>query len=274
MIDNHSFSSSRSYKQAFVLSFIIALMMAIFSLGGILFQSSIYPSVDLQRSFIANDVVNLMIGLPILLVSMWLHRRKQLVGLLLWPGALFYVVYNYSAYASAAWSTWLFPTYLMLAVLSVYTIVVLLSGIDAVSIRQRLCKAAPDRFPALVLTGFGALFFVRSVFFVFNAIYSHTSLPVGEMATLLADFLTTPAWIIGGIWLLQRKAWGYTVALGLLFQASMLFIALLVYFLLLPIMMHQSFSAADFVVTFIMGLLCFIPFGLFLRGVLSIQRGT
>jgi hypothetical protein len=35
-----------------------------------------------------------MIGLPILRGSMGLARRGKLLGLLLWPGALFYVLYH------------------------------------------------------------------------------------------------------------------------------------------------------------------------------------
>jgi hypothetical protein len=46
-------------------------------------------------------VVNLLIGLPILLGSMWLARRGQLIGLFLWPGALLFVLYNDIIYVFA-----------------------------------------------------------------------------------------------------------------------------------------------------------------------------
>jgi hypothetical protein len=55
----------------------------------------------------------------------------------------------------------------------------------------------------------------------------------------------------------------------LLFQASMLFIGLLLYFILQPLLYPVSFPLSDFVVILAMGLVCFFPFGLFVRGILS-----
>jgi len=51
-------------------------------------------------------------------------------------------------------------------------------------------------------------------------------LPIAEteLALHISDFLITPAWIIGGVLLWRRKEFGYVIGLGLLFQASMLFI--------------------------------------------------
>ena len=54
---------------------------------------------------------------------------------------------------------------------------------------------------------------------------------------------------------------------GLLFQASMLFIGLIMILLLQPLLTGAAFILTDIVVTFIMGLVCFIPFVLFVRGV-------
>lgn len=42
--------------------------------------------------FLALDAYTLVVGLPILLTVLWLAYRGSLIGLLLWPGALFYVV--------------------------------------------------------------------------------------------------------------------------------------------------------------------------------------
>jgi hypothetical protein len=57
--------------------------------------------------------------------------------------------------------------------------------------------------------------------------------------------------------------------LGLLFQASMLFIGLIIILLFRPVLTTAPFSLVDVVVTFILGLISFVPFGLFIRGVVS-----
>ena len=87
----------------------------------------------------------------------------------------------------------------------------------------------------------------------------------------VADLLVTPVWVVGGILLWQRRAAGYALGAGLLFQASLLFVGLLVFFLLQPVLLGEPFPAVDFMVIFGMGLLCFIPFGWFARG---IQRSS
>jgi hypothetical protein len=43
---------------------------------------------------------------------------------------------------------------------------------------------------------------------------------------------------------------------------------LIAFLLLQPILTTAPFALADVVVVFVMGLICFIPFGLFVRGVL------
>jgi hypothetical protein len=48
----------------------------------------------------------------------------------------------------------------------------------------------------------------------------------------------------------------------------MLFVGLLFFFILQPILYAVSFPTSDFAVILLMGLVCFIPFGLFVRGIL------
>jgi hypothetical protein len=89
---------THSLTLSYVFSLFTVLIMATTSAASLVYPARIYGTDELQQSFVANDVVNLAIGVPILLGSMWLARRGRLIGLLFWPGALFYVLYNYIAY--------------------------------------------------------------------------------------------------------------------------------------------------------------------------------
>jgi hypothetical protein len=60
--------------------------------------------------------------------------------------------------------------------------------------------------------------------------------------------------------------------LGLLFQASMLFIGLIAFLLIQPVLTDAPFSLTDVLVVAVMGLVCFVPFGLFVRGVTASSR--
>jgi hypothetical protein len=260
---------TRKLSGAYALSLVVAALMAAASLSGLLFQSTLYPTDDLRQSSVSTDVVNLFIGLPILLGSMALARRGRLVGLLFWPGALFFATYHYIAYAIALPFTWPFVLYLALVVLSVYTIYALLSSVDAPAVQARLKGRVPERLAGGVLAGFGALFFVWRGALAVQTLIGQAALSRPEFVTAVADVLLAPAWVIGGVSLWRRQALGYVTGAGLLFQFSMLFVGLFVYFILQPFVAGVPFPVEDFVAVFIMGLVCFVPFGLFVRGVLS-----
>jgi hypothetical protein len=252
-----------------MLSLIVALLMVMTSLAGLLFQSSIYSIEELRHSSVSTDVVNLFIVLPILLGSMALARRGRLIGLLFWPGALFIVTYHYIAYAVAMPFTLQFIPYLSLVILSVYTMYGVLSGVDTVAVQKHLMDKVPERFAGGVLAGFGVLFFIWRGTLAVQTLIGPAVLSQSEFATAVADVLLAPIWVIGGVLLWRRQAFGYVAGAGLLFQFNMLFIGLLTFFILQPFVAGIPFPMEDFVVVFGMGLICFIPFALFIRGVTS-----
>ncbi len=258
-----------SISLIYIHSFLIAILMAVVSVTGLLYRTLIYPADELLRAFVPNDVVNLFVGLPILLGSMWLAWRGKLIGLLCWTGALFFVLYNYIAYVFAMPLNWAFLLHLALAMLSLYTLIGLVASIDGKAVQQRLSGAVPEKFAGGVLAGLGLLFFFRVIAVVINSVTGGIIPPKTELAVNVSDFFITPAWIIGGILLWRRKEFGYVSGLGLLFQASMLFIALIIFLLLQPLLTTAPFAVADVVVIFTMGLICFIPFVLFVRGVIA-----
>jgi len=253
----------------YVSSIIVAVLMTISSIAGLISRETIYPTEELVQSFVPNDVVNLFIGLPILLGSMWLTRHGKLIGPLFWMGALFFVFYNYIGYIFAVPLTWGFIFYLSLTVMSVYTFISLVISIDDESVSQRLKGAVPEKFAGGVLTGLGLLFILRVIGVLAGAVVKGSDLPEIEIAVNVADLFITPAWVIGGIQLWRRQAFGYVTGLGLLFQGSMLFIALIIFLLLQPLLTNAPFAAVDAIVVFLMGLICFIPFGLFIHGAIS-----
>ncbi len=271
---NASLPVKHNLTLIYALSFIIAILMAAASVAGILHQTIVYPTDELHQSFLPNDVVNLLIGLPMLLASMWLTRRGKLIGLLFWPGALFFVLYNYIVYIFAMPLNLAFLAHLTLVMLSVYTLIGLLASIDGKVVQQRLTGEVPERLAGGVLAGLGLLFSLLVIGAIVQTLISQTPLTETELALHVADFLITPAWVVCGVLLWQRKAFGYVAGLGLLFQASMLFVGLIIVLLLQPFLTAAPFSLVDVVVIFAMGLICFIPFALFIRGVVSNRNSS
>ena len=127
----------------------------------------------------------------------------------------------------------------------------------------------PERLAGGVLAGLGLIFFLRVIVVIANALSSQTPIAETELALHTSDFLIAPAWVVCGVLLWRRKDSGYVAGLGLLFQASMLFIGLIIFLLIQPFLTTAPLALIDIVVVFAIGLICFIPFALFVRGVVS-----
>jgi len=93
----------RELRLVYAISLAIALLIIAVSIVGLVSGASgLYgDEQELIEWFRGWDAANLIVELPILLGSMWLARRRSLVGLLLWPGALFYVLYPTRSTSSA-----------------------------------------------------------------------------------------------------------------------------------------------------------------------------
>lgn len=269
-----SLPTKPDFTMAYVLSLVVALLMTLVSIFGLFFPSTIYPSQVLVQTFVPNDVVNLFIGLPIIVVSMWLTRRDRLIGLLTWPGALLYVIYNYIGYLFGIPLSVIILVYLALVALSAYILIDLVKNIESESVKSKLLGSVPEKFTGWILVVFGVLFIFRAVSIFVQAIIEKTALPMPEISVLIADFVVSILWIIGGALLIRRNSLGYVSGLGLLFAASMLFVGLIVFLVLQPVLTEAPFVLTDVIVVLVMGLVCFIPFALFVRGVLSSEQPT
>lgn len=266
---NTQFPVKSKLRLSYPLSFVISLFMASLSLAGLLYPDKLYPASELRSSFTPNDVVNLFIGLPILLGSMWLTAHAKLIGLLAWPGALLYIIYNYIAYIFAIPFSLVSILYIALVLVSAYVIFELMRNIDMKSVQGRISETVPVKIAGWVLVLFGVLFTFRAVDLIVQAVINQSGLAASEIGVLVADLVISPLWLLGGILLLRRKPLGYASGLGLLFAGSMLFVGLIAFLLLQPLLTEASFAPLDVLVVAVMGLVCFIPFGLFVRGVLS-----
>lgn len=254
---------------AYPASALIALLMAAASIVGLLDPDRLYPTEAQRQAALANDVANLVVGLPSLVVSMWLSLRERLIGLLFWPGALMYILYNYLAYVFLMPVSWIYLIYLTLIALSMYTLIGIAASIDGGFIKRRLLGAVPERLSAIVLVALGVFSFVRVYGVIAGALIGQREISPPDLSVMVSDVLLSPAWIIGGILLWRRRALGYVAGLGLLYQACMLFVGLIVVLALQPLLFGTTFPLVDIIVVAIMGSLCFVPTALFLRGVLK-----
>ncbi|HEX9117184.1 MAG TPA: hypothetical protein VGA61_14040 [Anaerolineae bacterium] len=242
-------------------SVILALLMATASVAGLLYSAIIYPTAELRRWMVANDAVNLVVGVPLLLGSLRLARRGRLLGLLSWPGALFYVMYVYLAYLLSVPFGAAFLPYLLIFSLSTYTLISLMASLDGEAVRQKLTGRVPARLFAAIFLGLGGLILAREVALIMIALGSHAAVDGQQLAQWIDDFtLACPALLIVGAALWQRRALGYLAGPGLFLQYGVLSIGLI------PGMASASPpDAGGMIVALVMAVICLVPFAWFVR---------
>jgi len=268
---------------AFAASIVIAVLVACVSLAGlVLGREGLYGSdVNLANGIItstasivipgfgAHDLFNLAVALPVLLASAWFARRGSLLGLLLWPGALFYVLYTYALYLVGAPFGPLFLGYVLLVVVSAYTIIGGVARNNHAAVRERLSGVVPARTIGGILVALALLTVGQDGGGVIA-----TALGGGNQAEPLARHVWTvdltisvPATLLGGVLLWRRAALGYVVAAGLLFAFGLTPIALAATLALQPWLTGTAIDGGTIVGLLVFAVVAYVPLGFFVRGV-------
>lgn len=264
---NHSFPLAGQTTVIFNLSLAAGLLMMTLSGLGLAIPEGVYSSPKIAETFLANDLVNIIIGLPLFLVSLICFRREKLLGLLILPGALIYVIYNYFAYLLGQPFNWFSVLYLLLIALSGYSLFQLLGSMDHQAVKEKLEGGVAERLTGWILVVFGLAFIALAVSEIIPGILDGSIPPLGEKAVSVADILVSIGWVMGGVLLLRRRSPGYSLGLGLLLAASSLFIGLILFFFFAPLLTGRGFDWIEVLTVFVMGMICFIPTFLFYRGV-------
>ena len=267
---------------AFVASIVIAVLIACVSLAGlVLGREGLYGSdINLADGIItstagivipgfrAHDLFNLAVALPVLLASVWFARRGSLLGLLLWPGALFYVLYTYALYLVGAPFGPLFLGYVLLVVVSAYTIIGVVTSINHAAVRERLSGVIPARTIGGILVALALLTVGQD-----GGGAMATALGGGSQAEPLARHVWTvdltisvPATLLGGVLLWRRAALGYVVAAGLLFAFGLTPIALAAILALQPWLTGSAIDGGTIVGLLVFAAVAYVPLGFFVRG--------
>lgn len=199
-----------------------ALLGAAGSVVGLVPSANIYgrETTVLADEATAQDVVNLLIVAPLLVILGWRAHRGHLPAYLAWVGCLAYTVYNYAIYAFSVHFGPLFLVWVAVLGLSTFALIGGLSTVDMVAIKERFGGHAVRR-PAWVLIAIAVLFtllWLREIVpdllaGVPSQSASDWRVPTNPVHVLdLAFFL--PAAATSGILLLRRHRLGYTTAPG------------------------------------------------------------
>jgi hypothetical protein len=271
----------RDLTLAYALTLVVAALVALVSAAGLALGPAGLYGVDpkaaagivasaagvLVPGFRAHDGFNLAVGLPVLLGALWLARRGSLAGLLLWPGALFYVLYTYALYLVGAPFGALFLAYVGLVVLSAYTTIGLVASVDREAVRSRLAGVVPARAGGGVLVALALLTLGQDAAGAAVAALAGAGSvdPVARHVWTVDLVVEVPAVLLGGVLLWRRAALGYVAGAGLLLQFGLTPVALAAIMALQPWLTAAPIDGGTIAGVLVFAAVPFAPLVFFVR---------
>ena len=222
----------------------------------------------LLPGLLGQDLFDLVVGVPLLLGAMWLARRGSPIGLLPWPGMLFYALYWSVLYLVGAPFSVLFLLYVPLVILSAYATIALVSSIDGEALRERLAGAMPARLVGGLLVVLALLTFGQDATGALTtALAGETPPDPAARPVWISDLaLVVPATLAGGVLLGLRRPLGYVAGAGLLLSYGLTPVGLVFGMALGAVLTGAQPDVATVVALLVFGLVSFAPLVFFFRG--------
>lgn len=253
---------------------LLAGLVAGLSLAGVLFPNAVYATGGLRAALAPSDFQNLLVGLPALVASLLLSSRRKgagrdsrmdpPIGTLLLPGAVFYLTYNYLVYLFALPQGVALLGATLIVAGSVYTLIHVGVSMNWASAAQSTGGSVAERVPARIAGGatalMGIVFLLRAAGFLLGPAVGMKVIPDAELGLNLTDFFVSPAWILAGGLLVWKHPAGFSLSVAALFQASLLFLGLIVLLLVRPALTDVPFDLGELIAVCILSLLAFVPF--------------
>ena len=204
---------------AYVLSAIIAILTIVASAGG-LFLSDLYrDNLLVTAGWFGNDLVTLAVAAPMLIAALILSMRGSQRAQLVWLGMLDYTLYNYAFYLFGAAFNRFFLIYVALFTLSIFALIFGLAKLDVNAISQKFHARTSVRwisgFMLFVALGLTGVYVAQSLGFVATGQLPDIVVKSGHPTSVVFALdlsLVVPFFVLGAIWLWQRRPWGYVLA--------------------------------------------------------------
>jgi hypothetical protein len=204
---------------AFVLSVITAILMAAASAGGLFIGGLYQDNLLVASGWIGNDLVTLVLAVPLLALSLVFSRRGFHRATLVWLGLLFYTLYNYAFYLFGAAFNSFFLVYVGLFTLSMLALIFGMASLNVQAIRSRFRPGTPVKwiggYMLLVSVLLGVFHISLSLGYVFSGnvpdIIKNVGHPTNVISALDLSFVASFG-LLGALWLWKRRPWGYVLA--------------------------------------------------------------
>lgn len=179
---------------------------------GLYYWDTVSSAAQMQ----ANDLVMLILGLPLLAISFYQTLRGSMRGRLLLTGTLGFILYTYITMCFGAAYNQLFMVYVALFSLSLFAFILSMMSFDLKTLPGHFSEKLPRRWIAGLLF-FAAAFLSLAWLGRIAATFAPDAIPTLDNTTSMfiqvMDLgVIVPLCVLSGILLLRRSAWGYLLA--------------------------------------------------------------
>ncbi len=245
-----------------MLSLPLAILTAIVSYAGVFIKSTYVRENALYAAQgIGQDIINLFIVVPILLITAFFARRKSKLGLLIWSGTIFYLAYSYTIYCFGLHFNNLFLAYCTILGLSFYSLIYFV----IISLKENVSEWFETKFSTkstgIFLIVIAVLFYFIWLSEIIPAILINaTPKSITESGLLINPVhvldiaICLPALIITGIALIKKKNIGILLAPTMMIFCIFMAIAIAG----MVFVMKAKGLEANFNLTIVFGLITFV----------------
>lgn len=221
------------FKSAFNLSVIIVILMVVASVGGFFINGLYRDNLLVTSGWYGNDLVTLLLAVPLLVLSLVLSKRGSQRAQLVWLGMLFYTLYNYAFYLFGAAFNSLFLVYVALFTLSIFALIFGIASLNVKGITGQFRPGTPVKwiggYMMLVVLLLGSFHISLSLTYVLTGQVPDIVINVEHPTNVISALdlsLVVSFGLLGAVWLWKRQPWGYVLAVIWNVQGAVYMVAL------------------------------------------------
>ncbi len=202
-----------------ILTILLALSLAIVSVAGAFFSETYArDSASMGAQGVGQDLVNLFVGVPLLLLSFYYTSRGSRVASMIYGGTLFYIMYSFIIYCFGIHFNQFFLLYCLTLSLSLYSFILLFSDLMGQQVEGWFEKA-PVKMVSVYIFVVALIFYALWLKSIVPAII-HNEVPkdVSDYNLLVNPVhvidlvFALPGLIIGAVLIRRNLGLGYIIA--------------------------------------------------------------
>lgn len=220
----------RTLRAPFRITILFVGLMGAQSALGLSFRDAYLDAPWIQTAWFGNDLITLVLGVPLTIAAMFYVRRGSIRGGLAWLGMLAYGIYNYAYYMLGVELNVFFPLYVAAFLAASFALILALIRVDVPgSVEYKgspgLCRILGGYF-LTVATGLTMAWTGMWAAHVMAGAELPVEASAFRLVAALDLALMVPVLSAGGLLLWRRRPWGIVIA-GLAGVQSALYLLVL-----------------------------------------------